>query len=427
MKKSGFSAAIVILVIVVVAAAITGFAWYAKTHTHHTVSTSTPTAAPAVSTTTSGIVSPGSIKLGLIYQKHDRSVEDVIALFDPADGSIVTIKGDTGFTDFVNGIGDQLQQWHAANGTPLRLIYTRDTSTTSTEVFFLDGPANVQQFSVTHADSSVTPDNLFISPSASRIVYCSADGEPMYLDIIPYIEQAVQSQSQLLCTDRRPSSGFWFSKDEDTVYYSVVPTNENGSSTNGGYQQTRELNLITGQDTALSNPPGPFRNENYGWEQYFDDAHARMLDLWDGATDHLVTVRSIPSPDFDYISLDQARAWPVVAQFTDADLREAIITEDGRGVFYVNQVSSTQDFGYFDIATGKNYFPLFSYPNADPSDTELIGAFDQNNLLYTVQPSGSPGSQNAILYDGAISGQSSVVDNSWRGFDLLYFVAKNPS
>lgn len=379
---------------------------------------------PAVTNTTP---SPAT-KYAFIYTKYDRSVDDAILLFDPTNGSPMTIKSDSGGA-FLDNIGTELQQWQPLDGSPLRLISTEDVSATTTNIFFLGAPDwNGEEFPVIHADSSVIPQNIFIAPNMDRVVYCDANGQPTYFDITPsYDEQAVPNQNQLLCTSRSPVSGYWFSEDENTIYYPVVPTDETGSSTNGDFEQFRELDLTTGSDTPLTTPPGIFRDESNGWEKDLDAADDRALDIWNetDAASTTVIVRAVPSPDFNYFTMADMARWPVVAQFNDVGLREAIITEDGKGVFYINQVSSSQEFGYFDVTAGKNYFPLFSYPNAGATGTDLIGAYDKNNLLYTVEPAGSPGSQNIVLYDGSVSGQTSVADNSWRGFQLLYFVKKS--
>ena len=102
-----------------------------------------------------------------------------------------------------------------------------------------------------------------------------------------------------------------------------------------------------------------------------------------------------------------------------------MLTRDGKGIFYAYNITTTQEagFGYYDIASRVNDYPLFQYSSSTAVGTPLlVGALDANNLLYGIEPNNVWGSGNVKLYDGSTNGSSTLVDNSWRGFDLISFL-----
>lgn len=379
------------------------------------------------------VVSPG--KLAFIYTKYDRTIENKIILYDP-NGSrftrFTTLKENAGSTDFVKNIRDLLSGWKSldASNPTIHLFYTRDLSATTTQLNYAFGEpflySGIHDNSVVidkiyHANSKTIPQFLFVSPGGFKIVYCDEDGGLVFYNLnVANFGQGehpkinVASQNQLLCTNRNPQGGYWFSRDGNTIYYL-------------NFSEFRKLNLNSGIDEILNDSPYSFWDSTEGRDkQFFNNAYDKMVEI-DGQNG-LVIVKTVPLKNFDYITQTQAMKWPVVAQFSNSNVSQTMMTEDGKGIFYLHENTTTTsvDFGYYDLETNKDHFPIFSYSNSKTwGHPELVGAYNKSNLIYIVESAKDDPAHDSVLYDGSVNGKSLQVDKSWRGFKLESFIVKN--
>jgi len=264
---------------------------------------------------------------------------------------------------------------------------------------------------------------VVISQNRQKLAWCQRDGA---LAVYDFSTEHIKSfKDDFVCGLSALNSAF--SKDGSKFYYTKGLYEVYGDYTDEEMEKMRReaqvglhsIDLLTGQSTFITPSYPIFWNES----EKINLQQKIAINLKDPSGD-TIEVKRLNNTNFDYLTPEQLNQLPTITklQFPAERYTAYKLSLDGGGIFYgVRFNDGREGFGYFDIASGKNYFPI-STLNKDEYLLDSI-AINKNLIFYAIAKNDG-GIESSKLYKTTINGQNELIDSATESIILVDIVKK---
>jgi len=258
---------------------------------------------------------------------------------------------------------------------------------------------------------------VFFSEDATKGLWCSKGGLKLF-DLATRIE--IPFKKNTSCGLGVYLSGL--SRDGTTVYYSKGFYELYGDYTKEQLEVmsrkaqigSHALSVTSGEDQWIATSSIlVWNNSAINEKQSIVITPAVFERTWP----FIIEVKKIQTP-FEFLAKEQFESLPTITtlQIPGRSFEQYELTADGAGIFYHltpadghNDVRN--EFGYFDIKTSTNYFPIPSIPTSD--QLRIAAALSKDALYYTDTRSVPSGSAPTMtLYRTDSDGHNEVIDSA---------------
>jgi len=269
-------------------------------------------------------------------------------------------------------------------------------------------------------------EQLAISQNRQKLAWCQRDGTLAIYDFST--EHIKNFKDDFVCLISMLNSAF--SKDGSKFYYASGLYEVYGDYTDEEMEEMRRkaqvglhsIDLLTGKSTYItSSLPILFWNDS----AKINLQQKIAINLKDPSGD-IIEVKKLNNTNFDYLTPEQLNQLPTIAKLQSPARNYAVyeLSLDGRGILYdVRFDDGREELGYFDIASGKNYFPI---PNINLNKNEYLASFiaiNKDLIFYTIIKSDG-GIESTKLYKTTVNGQNELVDSVIGGIGFIDIVKK---
>lgn len=360
---------------------------------------------------------------GLVYAKY---TDTGTGLWSPPD--IILLDSQSGSTSTINSLAnnesiDGYALTHGYSKTLNHLkgssyfYYIKDTPNVGSILVKADLTGKVlQEVPVSEGLLSIA-----ISKNGDKVAWCTTreagPAKPQYVTVYDF-----NNKTKIEISDPDAcglgSGRMTFSQDGNKLYYFRGFWELYGDYTDEEFEKLSKENknglhvidLQTKQFSMLE-PNYQGNKEFTFWNDPSIDFKNRLIGSLSTQSDKL-TLKKLPAQSFDYLTEDQIDKLESVdvVQTPNKFFLDWLMTEDGQGIFYNlsnDRNFSSNQIGYYELATKQNYFPL---PNVQgfASSVTFFAALDKDHLYY--MGGISHGSDPSILYETDFQGRYKIID-----------------
>ena len=259
---------------------------------------------------------------------------------------------------------------------------------------------------------------VFLSADGTRGAWCSRPGGITVYDFVA--NKPIPLRTKISCGLGIYIQGL--SRDGSVLYYSKGFYEMYGDFTPEEVRQLslkakngdHALHIATGEDEWLKDDGAAFLwdNANVNLKEHFVVTPTVFNATWPA----VIEVRQL-SGVFDRMTKNEFALLPILAtiQIPGRNFGEYQLTADGAGIFYhmttARPDGSGEDlrneFGYYDISSKTNHFPISNIPN---SDSRIVAALSSDALFYT---GGTYVNGNTVysLYRVDVNGNNEILES----------------
>lgn len=398
--------------------------------------------------------------LGLSYIKYEydkptilggaKLVSSQIVVYDPRNGSKKIIKeygGTPGIT--IESLGGISSSFTSKKGREFLYILrdstgVTDTGTPYTSIIKVDLDGNTQEL-VRFASERILA--TLVSPSHQKLVYCNDGGSLTLNDLVTGEKKVFDVEACRLTAYR-----LTFSRDETKLYYIRSFYELYGDYTEEEIKNLsrkagnglRSIDLGTGKDTLVIPYESLVGELFVFWSEPHVNLDQKIL-VVKANNNAFIEVKRLQNINFDYLAVEEINRLETVqklempGRYFQADMLSVV----GDGIFYLVSPSGERytggnEMGFFEIAIGKNNFPLpFALKEPVPRPPpyapfrnlpSLFASLSKDASLYSVlieqDYESSVGQSEQRLYQLSADGQEKLIDTAKFGY-FTFFATPN--